>query len=194
MKHADYLKLMKRLDEIEAKNTAHFHILNRRINTATSNIHTIIAGMNQILPDQITIRKEMPDDLMNWREATDYLGITNTKIMSLSREGKIPFIQTTSGRKYSKSELDDWILARPKNNQRKAAPKALQVNNPNFDDPYREDKPNDLINAVDAGKILGVQERTVRQWAADGKIPYVMNGRAKYYSIKELTALINTKP
>ncbi len=184
MRKDEFKRLFNKIDALQRNQKDFEFIMHRRLETITDNLQTVVNGLNQILPDQITIRKEMPTDLLNYLEAAELLKIPIATIQHLSKNGKIPFIKTTSGRKYSEAELKIWITARPTNTASR-----IRIIEPIIL-PERTTIPTDLLNAYEAGKILGVGERTVRKWAVDGKIPYVLAGRGKRYSRAELEMIV----
>ena len=62
----------------------------------------------------MTFKEHLPKDLVNYIKAAEYLGISDTRIAQLSREGKIAYYTTEKGRRYSIAELDDWIRGNSK--------------------------------------------------------------------------------
>ena len=104
----------KRFGEKVTRLHATVELLHKRLDMMFANQLTIINGLNQILPEPIHFRDNIPDDLMDYKQASEFLNISTSQIGQLSKDGKIPFIIANGKRQYSKRELEKWIIARPK--------------------------------------------------------------------------------
>lgn len=59
-----------------------------------------------------------------------------------------------------------------------------------FPDPEKIENASDMIIASEAAAVLGMAEKTVRNWTSEGKIPYIKVGRSVKYSRKALESYI----
>jgi len=71
----------------------------------------------------------MEDSLITVKEVSDYLKLKGQTVYLLARQKKIPSVKVGGSLRFKKSQIDAWLLAKPKKNSAKAGrSKVLIVN------------------------------------------------------------------
>lgn len=73
-------------------------------------------GLNLIIPKPMKFRKPDEEKLIGYKEVCDIIGLSVTSVQQMSKDGRLPFHYVNGKRKYSPTELKEWITHRPKHN------------------------------------------------------------------------------
>ena len=163
-------EILNKLNELLRKQKNFESFVKRRFGIIDENIKFISEGLNQILPTPVVNRDQIPEDLVSIKEAAVILNLSVSRVSQLTKNDNLPFVKTPTSRKFSISELNQWILGRPKRRTNQ----------------FSETLEEGHYNTPQAATFLNLSGRRVRKLAQDGLIKTINIGKGYVFEKEAL--------